>query len=78
MSGGLIWAGWFGLAFALFAALEARALIKKEKTLSRSVVDLSRAWPPFPFILGMVVGMLVSHFYWPWCPYENLAIGFIQ
>lgn len=78
MSGGWIWAVWFVVfVVGLFVVLEARALIKKQKTLSRTVVDVSRAWPPLPFILGFVVGMLVSHFWWPWCPYENLAIGLL-
>lgn len=61
---GWVWAAWFLAFVILFAVLEARALIKGHKTLSRSVWMLTKAWPPLPFFIGLVVGFLACHFWW--------------
>lgn len=56
----------FAAAFLL--AYETYALITERRTLSRMVVDATRAWGVLPFVAGIVVGMLASHFWWRWCP----------
>lgn len=64
----LVWVGWFLFVLVSFAAIEAYAIRHNGATLSYSVWRLSKAWPPFPFVLGMVVGGLGIHFFWNWCP----------
>lgn len=45
------------------------------KTLSRSVYDLSQAWPLSTFMLGHVTGGLTFglavHFFWHWNPADQ-------
>lgn len=57
----------------LFAIGETYALNRNKTTLSRYVVNACKAWPLLPFLLGMLVGGLAVHFWWPWCP--DLGIG---
>lgn len=62
------------VAFVIFFAIgETYALKRNKTTLSRYVVNASKAWPLLPFLLGMLVGGLGVHFFWPWCP--DLGIG---
>ncbi len=67
--------GWTALIIAnivIFAILEGYALSRSDPdggiTLSRYVWEASKAWPPLVFLLGMIVGGLVVHFWWPWDP----------
>jgi hypothetical protein len=63
-SGKLAWA----IAWLFLAAYEAWALVFGGETLSRASWEMGEAWGPFPFVVGLVVGMLVAHFWWRWDP----------
>jgi len=60
----ITWAIWLLLIAVSFTALEARALSRGTPTLSRWTWTISKAWPPFPFIVGFIVGFLACHFWW--------------
>lgn len=59
-----IWAFWIGLIVISFGVLEAYAVAKGKPTLSRSVWAVSKAWPPFPLVFGLVFGFVSAHFWW--------------
>lgn len=46
-------------------------------TLSQFVVNIAHAWPPvvflFGLVLGLVTGVLTSHFLWVWVPEQYRA-----
>jgi hypothetical protein len=63
-----VWVGWILFLAASFAAFEGSALTHGKTTLSRFTWNISRAWPPFPFVLGLIAGGLAVHFWWHWCP----------
>lgn len=52
---------------SVIAILEAHAISKNKTTLSRYVWSATKAFPPLPFIVGLVVGFLGCHFFWPIC-----------
>jgi hypothetical protein len=58
------WAVWLALIAATFAAREAYALKTNKPTLSRFVWTISKAWPPFPWLVGVLTGFLAAHFWW--------------
>jgi hypothetical protein len=61
----IFWTVWlFVLVPVSFAAAEFYAIWSGKKTLSRYVWTLSQAWPPFPWLVGVVVGFLACHFFW--------------
>lgn len=61
--------GWpWVIAVAFLLAYEAFALKRGKKTLSRMMSDWEQAWPFFDVLVGMVVGGLLVHFFWHWCP----------
>lgn len=43
---------------------EVFALAKNKMTFSRYVWNASKAWPPLPLIVGLVLGFLLAHFWW--------------
>lgn len=53
-----------------FAVFEVRAFRHPDRanTLSRFVYDIGKAWPMSIFLLGLLVGILATHFWWNWCP----------
>ena len=60
------WTIWlFVVLPATFAAGEAAALFTGRTTLSRYIWNLSKAWPPFPWLAGVLTGFLACHFWWP-------------
>lgn len=59
-----VWLWWFGLFVASFAAIESYALRTGRLTLSRGVWLISKAWPPFGWVCGVIVGSLAAHFWW--------------
>jgi hypothetical protein len=64
------WYDWIWVAYLLsvlvvFGALEWLALHLGHDTLSAFVWRVSRAWPPFGWLIGVVVGFLAAHFWWP-------------
>lgn len=61
-----------------FAFLESAALADPEGlTLSQLVVNIAHAWPPIVFLFGLVLGILIgiltTHFLWPWVPRQYRA-----
>lgn len=70
-----MWAVWAGAIIISFAVFEGYALMQPDGvTLSQAVVDLSHAWPPIVFLLGMLVGGLVAHFWWFWVPRQRREV----
>jgi hypothetical protein len=39
----------------------------RQNTLSRSVALLGARWPFSIWLIGVLVGVLAAHFFWPWC-----------
>jgi hypothetical protein len=60
----VIWTVWLILIILSFAGLEGYALMTNKTTLSRYVWTFSKAWPPFPWFVGFITGLLVTHFWW--------------
>jgi hypothetical protein len=61
----IFWSVWlFVLIPVSFAAAEGYALWTNKPTLSRYIWTLSKAFPPFPWMVGVVVGFLACHFWW--------------
>ena len=67
--------GWVS-AFAYFEGL---ALRSGGLTLSMYIWKVSEAWPLFPFVLGLMMGLVVGglsvHFWWHWLPPGALSEG---
>lgn len=59
-----LWAIWLFVIAASFALFEGLALHRGTPTLSRWVWTVSKAWPPFPWLVGVLVGFLAAHFWW--------------
>lgn len=59
-----VWAGWLLFLVVSFAVFEGWALMMDRATLSRFVWTLSKAWPPLPFVCGLIAGGLAVHFWW--------------
>lgn len=64
MNMGIVWTAWLIFIVASFACFEGYALRTDRTTLSRYVWTLSKAWPPFPWIAGVLTGFLAAHFWW--------------
>lgn len=64
MNMGVVWAVWLMVIVISFAAFETFALKTGRMTLSRWVWTVSKAWPPFPWIAGVLTGFLAAHFWW--------------
>lgn len=60
----IYWTVWLVAIALTFAAGETYALMTGHKTLSRWVWDISKAWPPFPWVVGVLMGFLACHFWW--------------
>lgn len=64
MNMGIVWTVWLAVIVISFAAFEAYALSTNRTTLSRFVWTLSKAFPPFPWLAGLLTGFLAAHFWW--------------
>jgi len=65
----------FAIAFSI---LESAALADPEGlTLSQFIVNIAHGWPPVVFLfglaLGVLIGILTTHFLWPWVPLQYRA-----
>jgi hypothetical protein len=61
----LVWSVWLFVAIpASFCAFEGYALAKNKTTLSAFVWKISKAFPPFGWIAGVLTGFLACHFWW--------------
>lgn len=58
------WTTWLLIIAASFALAEGFALSQGRTTLSRYVWNLTRAWPPLPFVAGLMIGFVAAHFWW--------------
>lgn len=58
------WAAWLLVVIVTFAAFETYALQTNRTTLSRFVWNATKAWPPLPFIVGLIIGFVCAHFWW--------------
>jgi hypothetical protein len=64
--------GWMTLYWTIFIVLialgfiggESYALYTGKQTLSRYVWTLSKAWPPLPWVVGLMTGAIATHFWW--------------
>lgn len=65
----MIWSWILGavISVAWFAVFETISFNHPDRmnTLSRSVATLGARWPLSIFLLGLFVGVLASHFFWP-------------
>lgn len=59
-----VWTIWLTVIVISFGAFEAYALHNNRTTLSRYVWTVSKAWPPFPWLAGVITGFLAAHFWW--------------
>jgi hypothetical protein len=65
MNMNIVWTGWLFVAVpGSFAAFEAYALATRRTTLSRYVWNISKSFPPFGWIAGVLTGFLACHFWW--------------
>lgn len=55
------------VAVLAILGLEAYTYFTDRTTLSGYVVRFTQDWPLLPFIVGLIVGALAAHFWWPWC-----------
>ena len=61
----IYWSIWLFVLLPLtFAGGEAYALHTGRTTLSRFIWNLSKAFPLFPFLAGLLTGGLAVHFWW--------------
>ena len=60
----LFWSFWVITIAVSFGIFEWWALHTGRATLSRTVWEFSRAWPPLPFFAGLLAGFLAAHFWW--------------
>ena len=59
-----VWALWLVVIVCSFGAFEAYAITHNKTTLSRFVWTLSKAFPLFPWLAGVLTGGLAVHFWW--------------
>ena len=64
MNMGITWTIWLAVIVFSFAAFETYALKTNRTTLSRYIWTISKAWPPFPWLAGVITGFLAAHFWW--------------
>ncbi len=68
------WFIWLGFTLSFFIGYEWWALSRNDGlSLSQLTVDAFYAWPPFGFLLGLAIGMLIAHLFWPWVPRQLRA-----
>ncbi len=55
-------------AIVFFAIFEAYGFAHPDRvnTLSRAVATVGARWPLSIFLMGLFVGVLAAHFFWPW------------
>jgi len=72
----VIWLVWFVLCVVSFGVLEGLAIRSgRFATLSRTVWNMQRAFPLTSVLLALVLGGLLVHFFWHWCPPGSMSQG---
>ncbi len=51
------------------------ALARGWKTLSRMMWEANYNWPFLSTLVGLIVGGLLVHFFWQWCPGVGIGAG---
>lgn len=60
-----LWPAFLLILLAVFVALELWCLRVGRDTLSLRVLAWTRSWPILPFLLGVGVGVVAGHWWWP-------------
>jgi hypothetical protein len=60
----IVWVVWLILIAVSFGAFETYALVNNKTTLSRLTWDASKEFPLLPWLVGVIVGVLATHFWW--------------
>lgn len=60
----IYWSVFLALIASGFIVGETYALTHNRQTLSRFVWDLSKVWPPLPWVVGILTGFVAAHFWW--------------
>jgi hypothetical protein len=58
------WVFWVVLIAVSFGIAEGWAIKTHRITLSATVWAITKAWPPLPFVAGLLAGFLACHFWW--------------
>jgi hypothetical protein len=68
--GSLVWLFWLIVCvFGGFALFESLAFQEPEGlTFSRFIYNAWHAWPVLGPLMGIGIGILLSHFFWEWSP----------
>lgn len=62
-----VWSAVLIAALMAILGLELYTYLADKTTLSGYVVKLTQVWPLLPFVAGLIIGALATHFWWPWC-----------
>lgn len=62
-----VWTFWIVFILASFALIEGHAVATGKVTLSEYIHNGAKAWPLLPAVVGLIVGGLFVHFFWPSC-----------
>lgn len=60
----LVWVFWVIVIAVSFGCFEAFAIKTKRPTLSRTVWNVSKSFPAFGWVVGLLFGFLGCHFFW--------------
>jgi hypothetical protein len=57
------------VAISFFAFFEWRAFRypTRQNTLSHFIATIGAKWPLSICLMGLFAGILMAHFFWPWC-----------
>lgn len=70
-----VWLGWLLTIAVTFAIFEGYALSHADGlSLSQFTVDALTAWPPLHVLIGIGIGILITHFSWHWVPKQKREI----
>lgn len=61
----ITWTLWLLVLASSFATFESYALAKNKTTLSRYVWNISKTWSMLGCAVGLISGIVLSHFFWP-------------
>ena len=71
----ILWTAWLLFFVASFAVFETWAMSTGGTSLSLFTWQISQAWPPLIWLLGVVAGGLAVHFWWHWSPPNDGSLG---
>jgi hypothetical protein len=71
----ILWLLWITLPVVAFIVLETIAIKRGKPTLSFEVYSLGKNFPLAIALLGLLLGGLLVHFFWHWCPPGSQSMG---